>query len=203
MLTALFSADFWGGNFWQGIGVMVSFASLLLSPLISMFFERLFGRKENQEYINAYKALALPDRPLTFGEWFLSLPIQAGASYALFILIQRVFILPQFDTNTLLTLSFGSVFVLTMCLSAIRRKSLARLLTWHLCLAIIVFCLFLIGLSWHRDGNAYITHDFSSMKHWIGQYLPTEVKQFPLIANLKAISLQTIPIDFKVASHAS
>ncbi len=182
------------------IGALASIVGLFVSPLISMFFDRLLGKKDQQDYISAYKAVTLPDSMLGPGEALFFLPIQAGASYCFFILLQRVLLVRQDTPITLLVESFVVVFVITWLFCFIRRKSLAKLLTWHLCFSTILFCLFLIGIAWHKDGNAYITSDFTFLQRWLAQLLPPDIKQFPPITNLLHLSLRAIPIDLKVAS---
>ena len=165
-----------------------------------MFFDRLLGKKDQQDYISAYKAVALPDSVLGPGEALFFLPIQAAASYCFFILLQRVLLVRRDTSMTLLAISFVAVFVFTWLLCSIRRKSLAKLLTWHLCFSTLLFCLFLIGIAWHKDGNAYIIGDFTFVQRWLAQFLSSDIKQIPPITSLLNISLRTIPIDLKVAS---
>ncbi len=200
----IFSAEFWASGFWQGIGALVSIISLFVSPLLSMLFERLFGKKDQQEYVNAYKAIALPDGGLGPGESLLFLPIQAIASYFLSVLLRQVLLIIKPDgSNTLLVVSFVAVLVFTWGLCFARRKSLAKMLTWHFCLSFLLFCLLLIGVAWHRDGNAYITGNFTFVKQWMSQHLPPDIRQFAPLAGLRNIPLTTIPIDIKVASPSA
>lgn len=194
----LFNLNFWGESFWQGIGVIVSFLSCLASPFLSMLVDRLFSKKESQEHINAYKALLLPDRAPSFTGVLLFLPVQAAAAYSLYLLALRLFLIKVFNSDTLLTLSFLVVLLLTWGLAASRRKSFATLLTWQFCLAVIIFYVIFLG----QKGNTPITKDFSFLKHIVGQYIPTEVKQFPPIASLSGVSLKAIPIDLHVAAPA-
>lgn len=194
----IFSANFWALGFWQGLGVLVSVVGLFVSPLLSMWVERLFGKKENQEEVNAYKAILLPDSSLTFGGLLMLLCGQVAASYCLFIVFKRVFVFKQYDSNVLLTLSATVIFLPTWILCGLRRKSLAKLLTWHVCLVMFLFCLLLV--SSHLGGNTYITHDFSMVKDQIRQYLPAELKQIPFVANLRNVPLNAIPIDIRIPS---
>lgn len=200
----MFSAEFWASGFWQGIGALASIISFLFSPLLTILIDRLFGKKAEQDYMNAYKAITLPDSALGPGEALFFLPVQSAAAYCLFILLKRVFLIGQRDTSsTLLVISFVIVFLLTWILSSARRKSLAKLLTWHLCLSFALLCLLLVGINWRNGGNAYITADFTYVKHWIGQYLSSDIKLFPPVVALRNISLTKVPLDLSIASPST
>ena len=194
------SPEFWASGFWQGIGALVSIISLFVSPLISIFFERLLGKKDQQDYIGAYKALALPDSALGPGEALFFLPIQIIASYGISILMQRVILVRQDASNTMLIVSGAFVFLVTWGLCSARRKSLAKLLTWHFCFSAVLFCLILIGVTWQKGGNAYITGNFTFVQHWVEQYLSPDIRQFPPVASLLHLPLTHIPVDLKIAS---
>ena len=48
-------------SYWQGIGAILGLLGALASPLLTILYDRLLGKKEHQQHINAYKALLLPD----------------------------------------------------------------------------------------------------------------------------------------------
>lgn len=196
----IFSASFWGQPYWQGIGAMVGLIGVLASPLLTILYDRLFGKKEHQQHINAYKALLLPDRRPSAGEffwWFIL--FQAAASYGLSIVARRLLLITPADPNTLLILSFVFLCVVAWGLSAIRRKSLAKLLIGQFLLAFLIFVLIFLG----QKGNQAMTENFTWLKHAIGQYLPSDVKQFPVISSLRTIDLHAVPVDLRPQSPRS
>jgi hypothetical protein len=195
----LFSASFWESNAWQAVGVIATLITCIASPFLSTFVDRLFGKKEDQEHINAYKSLLLPEGGLGAGETILFLPIQAIAAYCLYLLGLRVWLWHLQDTTSWLYLSFVIIAITTWGLSAAKRKTLAKLLTWHLCIATSIF----LGLELGQHGATLLTHDFSPFKHWLGQHLSADIKQLPVIVNLRSLSLEHVPVDIAVHSPAA
>lgn len=184
---------------WQGIGAILGFLGALSSPLLTLLFDRLFGKKEHQEHANAYKALLLPDPPLSAGEIFRWLFIQAIASYGLSIIVRRLLLINTADPNTVLILSFVSVSILVWGCSAMRHKSLAKLLIYQFLTAFTIFCLILLS----QKGSFLVTQNFTWVKHAIGQYLPSDVKQFPVISGLHTLDLHAFPVDLRPKSAQS
>jgi hypothetical protein len=195
----IFSSSFWGGSYWTGIGAVLGLLGVLASPLLTILYDRLLGKKEHQQHINAYKALLLPDRPLSAGEFFRWLFVQAAASYGLSIVARRLLLINPADPNTLLILSFVFVSVVTWGLSAIRHKSLAKLLICQFLTAFTIFFLIFLG----QKGNLLVTENFTWVKHAVGQYLPSGVKQFPVISSLRTLDLHAVPVDLRPKSAQS
>jgi hypothetical protein len=191
----IFNLGFWASGVWQSIGVIVTIATCVASPFLSMVVDRRFNKKEQDlTYINAYKAFFQREGSLSLSETIFFLPIQLAASYALYILGVRVLLTTQIDPAIWLDLSFIIVLFASWGLSVAKRKTLAKVLTWHFCFAMLVFSLALVG----QKAGVPITKDFSFIKHTIGQYLPTDIKQFPLVASLRSISLKAIPVDIRI-----
>ena len=186
-------------SYWQGIGAILGLLGALASPLLTILYDRLFGKKEHQQHVNAYKALLLPDRPLSAGEFFRWLFVQAVASYGLSIVARRLLLINPADPNTLLILSFVFVSVLTWGLSVIRHKSLAKLLICQFLTAFTIFFLIFLG----QKGNLLVTENFTWVKHAVGQYLPSGIKQFPVISSLRTLDLHAVPVDLRPKSAQS
>ncbi len=186
-------------SYWQGIGAILGLLGALASPLLTILYDRLLGKKEHQQHVNAYKALLLPDLPLSVGEFFRWLFVQAVASYGLSIVVRRLLLINPADPNTLLILSFVFVSVLTWGLSVIRHKSLAKLLICQFLTAFTIFFLIFLG----QKGNHLVTENFTWVKHAVGQYLPSGVKQFPVISSLRTLDLHAVPVDLRPKSAQS
>ncbi len=183
-------------SYWSGVGAILGFLGALASPLLTILYDRLFGKKEHQEHINAYKALLLPDRPLSGGEVFRWLFLQAAAAYALSIVARRLLLINPADPNTVLVLSFVFVSLLLWGLAVMRHKSLAKMLVGQFLTAFLIFFLIFLG----QKGNVLVTANFNGLKHAVGQYLPLGVKQLPVISSLRTIDLHAFPVDLRPKS---
>lgn len=63
----------------------------------------------------------------------------------------------------------------------------------------LAFSVILVG----QKAAIPLSKDFTFIEHAIGQYLPSEIKQFPPVASLRSLPLHAIPIDLKVAHPAA
>lgn len=95
-----------------------------------------------------------------------------------------------------LILSFVFVSLLVWGLAAMRHKSLAKLLVGQFLTAFIIFFLIFLG----QKGNLLVTANFTWLKHAVGQYLPSGVKQFPVISSLRTLDLHAVPVDLRPKS---
>ena len=110
----IFDPTFWGNSVWQGVSVVVTVATWLLGPFVTAFLERIVAKPDaQQKHINAYKALALREGSMGFGEILSFLPLQCLVAYGVSLLIQRVFFVNQLDPATSFELSILAVLVIT------------------------------------------------------------------------------------------
>src|SRR5258708_19873662 len=84
------SMSIFSSSYWQGIGAILGLLGALASPLLTILYDRLLGKKEHQQHVNAYKALLLPDLPLSVGEFFRCLSLQPVPPYLLSISFLRL-----------------------------------------------------------------------------------------------------------------
>lgn len=198
MHVDIFDPTFWGNSAWQGIGVLVALVTWILGPLLTAVLGRLVEKPDaQQKHINAYKALAVREGAMDAGEVFTFLPIQLLVAYGFSILLRRVLFVNQFDPTSSFELSILIILVVSWGLSIAKRKVLATLLIWQFFVAMLLFYLLLTGHG--HEGAIPITKDFTFLKHFIGQYLPSDVKNAPIISNLRNLPLNAITVDLNIA----
>jgi hypothetical protein len=193
----IFHLAFWQNSAWQGFSGLIAVLTCLASPFLSMLVERLFNKKsETQQQVSAYKALFLREGSLSPGEFLLFLPLQALVAYCLALAGLRVWGV-HLEEQAWLELCGLGVFFFTWGLSAIKRKSLAKLLVWWVVVASAAFCMVLLGQ--HLGTPVY--QDISPVKHFVGQYLPAEVKQLPILSLLH--TLRAFPTDVHITAPSA
>jgi hypothetical protein len=106
----------------------------------------------------------------------------------------------RLDASSWLDLSFFLVFVLTWGCVAIRRKKLAPTLAWWWITASVILGFLLFG----QKQALPQTRDLTTWRHFVGSYVPVEIKQFSLVQALVHVLLwKAFPVDLRVLHLAA